>query len=91
MVFEVRFPGYRTLVHWGGQVSADDIASFIQKRKPDSRGKFGDEAATQIYVPERQAGMPLEFAGAAYRFGHARERGRSWPRHGGVAPIHLPG
>jgi hypothetical protein len=55
-------------------IRADVIAAFDNARQPNARGLSQNTAAYKLYVPQNRAGLPIEFAGAAYRFGHSMVR-----------------
>jgi hypothetical protein len=55
-------------------VDGQQVAQFDQLRKPGARGKSQDDGAYLLYPPENRAALPIEFAGAAYRFGHSMVR-----------------
>ena len=56
-------------------IAADVRKAFDDERVPDARGRSTVAAGYRLY-PEamREQGIPLEFSGAAYRFGHTMVR-----------------
>lgn len=68
-------------------VDNDVISDFDKLRRPDARGKSQDESAYKLYVTENRSGIPLEFAGAAYRFGHSMVRNGYFLRDDQKFPI----
>jgi hypothetical protein len=68
-------------------VSREVIDSFDELRRPDARGRSQDESAFSLYVAENRSGIPLEFAGAAYRFGHSMVRNGYFLQDGESFPI----
>jgi len=55
-------------------VSAEDIAEFDKLRKPDPNGRSTDRSAFKLFKFTNPVRIPLEFSGAAYRFGHSMIR-----------------
>jgi hypothetical protein len=73
---EVRWTYQRILVedYLPRIVSKEVLAAFEDARRPDARGRSTCDAAFVLYVPDNRQGIALEFAGAAYRFGHSMVR-----------------
>jgi hypothetical protein len=68
-------------------VSQAAIEDFDKLRRPDTRGRSQDESAFKFYVAENRSGIPLEFAGAAYRFWHSMVRNGYFLQDGQSFPI----
>jgi hypothetical protein len=73
---EVRWTYQRTLVedYLKRVIDKNVIEAFETTRKPNARGASTIATAFALYRPENRAALPLEFAGAAYRFGHSLVR-----------------
>ncbi|MFL9910327.1 peroxidase family protein [Paraburkholderia sp. RL17-337-BIB-A] len=68
-------------------VSREVIENFDKLRRPNAKGKSQDENAFKLYVSVNRSGIPLEFAGAAYRFGHSMVRNGYFLQDGQSFPI----
>ncbi len=55
-------------------IRRDVIQAFDADRRPNARGLSTNPAAFALYGPDNRAALPIEFAGAAYRFGHSMVR-----------------
>ncbi len=50
------------------------LKAFEIQRDPNPMGLSRNESAYRLFTPDKRSAMPLEFAGAAYRFGHSMVR-----------------
>jgi hypothetical protein len=73
---EVRWTYQRILVEdfLRRLIDKDVIADFDSLRQPDDAGRSQNEAAFVLYPLANRAALPIEFSGAAYRFGHSMVR-----------------
>ena len=73
---EVRWTYQRILVedYLPRIISGEVRTAFEEARAPDARGKSTRSGAYVLYVPMNRQSLPLEFAAAAYRFGHSMVR-----------------
>jgi hypothetical protein len=55
-------------------VSNETLQAFEVRRDPDALGRTRNEAAYALFTADKRDAIPIEFAGAAYRFGHSMVR-----------------
>ena len=73
---EVRWTYQRVLVEdfLPRIVSNETLKAFDVRRDPDALGRSRNEKAFALFTADKRGAIPLEFAGAAYRFGHSMVR-----------------
>lgn len=55
-------------------VSNETLKAFEFRRDPDAMGLSRNESAYALFTDAKRDAIPIEFAGAAYRFGHSMVR-----------------
>jgi hypothetical protein len=85
----VRWSYQRTIVddYLRRIIDGSVIRQFDALRAPDKRGKSTNDDAFVLYEQDNRAALPIEFAGAAYRFGHSLVRNGYILQDGPGVPI----
>ena len=73
---EVRWTYQRILVEdfLPRVVSNETLKAFEIRRDPNPMGLSRNDNAYALFTPDKRGAIPLEFSGAAYRFGHSMVR-----------------
>ena len=73
---EVRWTYQRVLVEdfLPRIINGNTLEAFEIRRDPNAMGLSRNDSAYALFTPNQRGAMPLEFSGAAYRFGHSMVR-----------------